>query len=167
MLATAQDHAPERRTTFELHASRASILHVVFAAEMEFDTHTHDVPYLCFVVDGGYEEWSGSNHSVVGLGAQRTYRLLSRHAVRTGAGGVALLHVTDPLEREWDGEPSPGRLGLLWQIAAEVTRGDRADDASILHLDALTLELRGGCEAEDTTFDGLSRAAASARTRTG
>ncbi len=150
-----------RTVGVDLEASGSRVLEARYPGGAEYDTHEHDEAYLCLVLHGGFDEWLGdAGRQTLRSGEHRVYRRGSRHAVRTGAVGVRLLHVTDPEGRDWAGA-APEITGMLWQIASALRHADagRGADAERLHLDSLVFELRAPAVSEATTDrDWLDRA---------
>ncbi|MDX1393465.1 MAG: AraC family transcriptional regulator [Gemmatimonadota bacterium] len=137
-----------REVVFTVGAGRASIVDVGYPPLTDFDTHEHVRGYLCLLMRGGYEEWSGPARSYVDDDRPRRYAAGSRHAVRTGRDGARILHVSDPSGGDWEGGASRFCLGILWQIGNEVRElgatADAQEDASALHLESLVRELGAG-----------------------
>ena len=90
-----------------MSASHAAVIDVEYPASTDFPMHEHESAYLCFVAEGGYEEWWPGHRQALEKRSHRLYLEGSRHAVRTGPGGTRVLHVTDPLAEGWRGGPSP------------------------------------------------------------
>jgi len=149
--------AGRRSVTFQCALPRAGVVEVRYPPRADFDTHTHDAAYLCLVTDGEYQDWpTGTGRRSVTTGVSLVYGAGSRHAVRTGARGARVLHLTDPAGRGWSDPLAPLAIGVLWQIGAAIRglAGIPRDDADRLHLQSLVLELGSGAPTADASSAG-------------
>lgn len=130
-----------RTVTFVTEVTPLRILDVVYPPDTDFDTHVHEEAYACLVVEGGYRDWHPHPRRVA-PGTTQFWQAGSRHAVRTGADPVRIVHVADP-EGGGSLESHPLRTGILWQLSAELSSTDaaRTDGDSRLALECLVAEL--------------------------
>lgn len=152
--------------TFAVETSRLRLLDVVYPPETDFDTHVHREAYACLVTQGRIQEWSPRGRTLR-AGMDHVWPAGSRHAVRTGADAVRMLHVCDP---EGGGRllDHPLRTGLLLQLARALSSiAGPGYDAERLHLECLVAEFAepspGPVGSERTVREG--RASWMARVR--
>ena len=145
-LASASLAHPDSLMVLNCSSSSARLIDARYAPSTEFDTHEHDESYFCLVLHGGYEEWREGEAPVRRfVGHDTLYPAGSRHAVRSGAVGARILHVTDPSGRNWLHHPAPLASGLLRQVGVAMTelRRHAQDAAAALHIESLVHELAG------------------------
>lgn len=130
-----------RSVSFEAEAAGLRVIDVEYPPRTDFETHTHEEPYAVLVVRGSYVEWLPKRRTVH-RGSDHLWPAGSRHAVRTGAEPVRILHLADPTDRDGPVD-HPLRLGIMWQIASCLDSGHAVedDDAGRLHLESLVGEL--------------------------
>ena len=115
----------------------------VYAGGATLPRHSHEAPYLCLVVRGGYEESCEGRAEACGQGALLFHPADSVHADRFGPAGATCFNVQ--FGPEWDERLRESRLaGAPWQPlrtgAAALARRVRSELRSPDALSPLAIE---------------------------
>lgn len=131
-------------------AGALTLCRTLYAPHERIPVHAHDAAYLCLALEGSFRERSGEVEEDVVAGAVVLHRPGERHGDRFGARAASCLNVAfdpelaGPAAERLDTEgpalyAPPGALGpLVRRFAREF---EQEDDASVLTLEGLTLEL--------------------------